>query len=149
MPLSLAEIAEAVDELRQEDPDDWGLKSAELGDELDSLMWHPTELVEIATAIAARAEQLGCTRLIGASPLGNRLATAAVAIANNGLVGAEGSPAGDRVCVVDGLVATGWNIRHTVAAVQAQGAASVVAVGVVRGLRTEIEGLEAVFLLGE
>ena len=149
MPLSLAEIVEAVDELRHEGTDDWGLKAAELGEELDSLLWHPADLVEIATAIASRARELGCTRLIGASPIGNRLATAAVAVANNGLVGSDGLAAGERVCIVDGLVATGWNIRNTVAAVEAQGAASVVALGVVRGLRPDVEGVEAVYLLGE
>ncbi len=147
MSPSLADLAHAAEDLRHEEAADL-LQAASLGDQLESLLWNPTELVAVSTAIAERAEQLGCKHVVGASDMGGRLAAAAVAVSNNGLTGPPDDFEGKRVCVVDGIVSTGWNIRRARAELIAKGASAVVAVGVVRGILSEADDLDAVFLFG-
>ena len=147
MSLSLAEITEAAEVLRSDSSDDRLLKAAELADQLDSALWDPTNLIEVSTAVAARAAELGCTIIAGASPVGDRIAAAAVALADTGVSGLTEEAVGQRICVVDGFVSTGWNIRNAVAEIEMQGSKSVVAVALLRGSGLGLEGVDAHFLL--
>lgn len=145
MPASLADLAHAAEELRH-DPVANLIEAARIGDQLETLLWNPAELVAVSTAIAEQAEHLGCQHLVGASELGNRLAAAAVAVSNNGLSGPPEALNGTSVCVIDGIVSTGWNVRRTRAELISKGAASVLVIGVVRGVLPETDDLDAVFL---
>lgn len=144
----MADLANAAEDLRHQPAADL-VQAARLGDQLEALLWNPAELVAVSTAIAERAEQFGCKHVIGASDLGARLAAAAVAVSNNGLTGPPEDPEGTRVCLVDGIISTGWNIRRTRAELLSRGVEAVAAVGVVRGILSEVDDLGAVFLFGD
>jgi orotate phosphoribosyltransferase-like protein len=94
---------------------------------LEGLCSHEDVLISAAQAVAALAAQEGCHDLLGASPLGERLAAAAVAVAGNGLRVWGSDVDSQNVLVIDGLMVSGSQIAEASARAIQAGAAKVVA----------------------
>lgn len=91
------------------------LALARAGEELEQELSDSGHLRDVCDAIVLVAEELGCTSVSGASRLGERLAGAAVALANNGLrvySHPHNSKSEERVLVVDGLLVTGAQLER-------------------------------------
>ena len=73
------------------------------------------------------ATELGCHQVLGASPLGNRLAAGVVALAGNGLRVFHPAERIDNVLVVDGLMITGVQVAQASQRAIAAGASRVCA----------------------
>lgn len=86
-------------------------RMAEVGEHLDEALSDSRTLADVSRKVVTAAHNLSCRAVMGASPLGQRLAGAAVALSGNGL--RVYSPAEDAgaVLIVDGIRATGTSIR--------------------------------------
>ena len=96
------------------------LALAQAGEELEEELSQSDKLRAVCTAIVSVAEELECGALSGASGLGERLAGAAVALANNGLhvySPPRDSERHERVLIVDGLFVTGAQLARQAQAV--------------------------------
>src|SRR5438128_2225397 len=82
--ISLAAVA---DELRSLDrsSDEEPLQAVAAGENLELALADPVALTGVCQRFIDIATELGCHQVLGASPLGNRLAAGVVALAGNGL----------------------------------------------------------------
>ncbi len=132
-PGILRSLANQAREVRDSTADDKLFLAAELGELLEESLFDPEFLAEVVDRIAAAAGTLGCEFITGASDLGDRLATAAVARAQNGIRVASAPQPDTRIGVVDGMLSTGWSISHKAAELRAQGVHEIVAITVLAG----------------
>lgn len=100
---------------------DWGFLAAELGEELERELCDPTSLLSVARQIAEIAAGDDCDAVVGASEVGDRLAGAVVAVANNGLRICAPGDSGRRVLVLDGLLASGVRLARAATEIRAAG----------------------------
>jgi len=92
------------------DTDEWPFQAAAAGEALDEVLADPANLVRTSRQVVKIAHELGCDRVMGASPLGQRLAGAAVALGRNGLKDQSAGVRGKSVLVVDGILVSGVSI---------------------------------------
>lgn len=116
------------------------LRAAEVGETVKRELADPSALTDISRRLIAVADRLGCKRVFGASPLGERLAGAVVALANNGIKEHSAGVDGQHVLVVDGLLVTGVQIAAAVRRARAEGAPKVSA-AVFASLMQDSEGI--------
>jgi len=92
---------------------EWALVAAKVGEDLENELADPRTLANTSRRIAEVAHKFGCLTLVGASDVGDRLAAATVALAQDGLhLRRPGET--DPALIVDGLLASGASL--TVAA---------------------------------
>lgn len=103
-----------LEEVRQEAACVWDgpreelpFRFADVGDHLDQALSDSSALASVSRAVIDAAARFSCGALAGASPLGQRLAGAAVAIANNGLRIHSPEDPTPAVLMVDGILTTG------------------------------------------
>jgi hypothetical protein len=119
--MELGEVRAAAGRVAEGRSEELPFRMAELGESLDRALSDSAALSTVARRVYETAERLDCRRVAGASPLGERLAGAAVAIAQNGLgVYAPGESVKD-VLVVDGLLATGTGVAWAAQSLKQQG----------------------------
>jgi hypothetical protein len=97
-----------------------------LGDALELELADPDNLVRTSNRIAEVAEGTGCFALVGASSVGERLASAAVALARNGLH-LHRAGTSEPTLIVDGLLVTGASIASTARRLRKEGMTRVIA----------------------
>lgn len=137
MSPTMRDAAASADLLRNSSADDWGLDAAQLGVDLEHVLWEPHELVRISRLIASEATRQGCTHIVGASPLGDRLAAAMLALSEDTFRGTADFGSGSRVGIVEGLVSTGWTLRQTAERILDSGVDSVIAIAVLSAIDSE------------
>src|SRR5262245_38751446 len=99
--------------VRQASEEDRLRRTIELGESLERALASPDDLRDVAKQVLAVAENLDCDAVIGASPVGDRLAAAAVAVGGNGLRSFTASgEIPEHLLLVDGLLATGAQIER-------------------------------------
>jgi hypothetical protein len=108
--MGMPEITEAAHAVAEGPREAWPFRAMAFGDQLDSALADPARLIDVSTRLVAVAEGHRCQAVIGASALGNRLASATVAIANNGLRIFDREAPTERVLIVDGSLATGTQV---------------------------------------
>jgi hypothetical protein len=108
------------------DEADWPFKVEELSESLGAALSDSATLRETSLALDQLAHDFGCDAIVGASPLGDRLAGAVVASGRNGLALYSRDRAARVVLVVDGLLATGVQIANKSRAILEAGASRVV-----------------------
>jgi hypothetical protein len=110
--VALDDVVQAAHSVMDGPTEEWGFRAMAVGERLEAELTQPDGLTEVSRSLIAIAEERGCTQILGASAVGERLAAAAVAIAHNGLsLFARGDPA-ESVLVVDGSLATGTQIAR-------------------------------------
>ena len=129
--------------------EEYPFRVAVVGEHLELALADPGTLATVAQNVADVARKLSCQALAGASPLGERLAAAAVVTSDNGLRLYAGDDVPQRVLIVDGLLATGTRLAWTAQALKAAGvektpAAVLVTIG---GLDQSPPGLDEVVSL--
>jgi hypothetical protein len=107
--------------------DDQLFMAAAAGESLERLLADPVELTKTSLRFAEVAHELGCSRVYGASDLGQRLAGAAIALSGNGLKDHTAGMDGQAVLIVDGLLVTGTQVASAARRARRDGAASVCA----------------------
>jgi hypothetical protein len=111
----------ALSSIKAARPSEWSLRAAALGERLEQLCASGEVLATASEEIVAIANREGCVSLIGASPLGERLAGAAVAVAQNGLRIWDGKSTKRNVLVVDGLLVTGSQVSEAIQKLRSAG----------------------------
>jgi hypothetical protein len=120
----MATLAQLVDRLREiegSDAIDLPFSLAEIAEELERELADPVVLRAVADEIGVAAQELGCSRLVGASDVGERLAGAAVAVGKNGLRPLGPDEHANDVLVVDAVVLTGARLERAFAKLKARG----------------------------
>lgn len=109
--ISLAAVAE---ELRSLDrfSDDEPLRAVAAGEDLELALADPGALRNVCEGFISIANQFGCHQVLGASPLGNRLAAGVVALGGNELRLFHQAESASSVLVIDGLLVTGVQIAQ-------------------------------------
>lgn len=108
-------VAGKLNTLVAESDPDLPLALAQAGEELEQELSEADKVRTVCHAIVSIAEELKCQSLAGASRVGERLAGAAVALADNGLrvySPPHGSKREERVLIVDGLFVTGAQLAR-------------------------------------
>ncbi len=121
MEAALAEVRAAA----QSDADDQPFQAAAAGEALERALADPETLIAESRRLIEVAARLGCERLMGASPLGERLAGAMVALSANGLKDVSAGIEGLSVLVVDGILVTGVQLASASHRARSAGARSV------------------------
>jgi phosphoribosylpyrophosphate synthetase len=116
--------------------------AAEVGEALERELANPQTLAATCQQLIAVANRLGCSRVLGASPLGERLAGAVVALAQNGIQEHGAGISGEHILVIDGLLVTGYQLAKASNRARAEGASRISA-AVVAAIGEEPEGLRA------
>ena len=128
--MMLADVIREAETLGDAAPEETLFRAAEIGERLEMALADPEALTGVARRIVALARELGCDHLLGASRLGERLASAAVVTAGNDLrLFDVGRPA-RHVLVVDGFAATGAQITAACRRAESRGATHVSAAAV-------------------
>ncbi len=104
--------------------------AAQIGEHLEEALADPHLLITVSEEFARLAQTLNCDRIMGASSVGERLASAVIVVANNGLRLYQPRQPADHVLVVDSVAATGAQIAAACKQVTADGAARVSAAAV-------------------
>jgi predicted amidophosphoribosyltransferase len=108
-----------------------------VGEALEIELADPQTLVNTSTRLADIARKSGCLALTGASSVGNRLAAATVALAQDGLhLWRPGET--EPVLVIDGLLATGANLSSVAWHLRREGVERTVAAAVIKAGDPEI-----------
>lgn len=102
------------------------LKSIAIGEELENVLLDSHQFAQACRSLAAIAKDRGCGRMVGASPLGERLAGGSVLA----LTRVGGHPESKGVLVVDGLFVTGAQVSRARDALAGNGRPSRVEVAV-------------------
>ncbi len=120
----------ALDQIRAvriSNADDRLFLAAEAGESLERVLADPVELTKTSLKLVEVAHGFGCSRLYGASPLGQRLAGAAIALSRNGLKDHTAGIKGQGVLIVDGILVTGTQVASAARQARRKGAALVCA----------------------
>ena len=118
---TLAQLEDRLREIEDSDAIDLPFSLAEIGEQLERELADPTLLRAVADEISVAADELGCSRLVGASNVGERLAGAAVAVDKNGLRVLGPDEHAEDVLVIDGMVLTGTRLERTFAELRVRG----------------------------
>ncbi|MDQ6613301.1 MAG: hypothetical protein M3083_00660 [Actinomycetota bacterium] len=130
--MALQDVVTAARALNCVGDDTWPFEAAALGNRLDDELGDPGVATEVCRALISVAGERGCILMVGASASGDRLAAVASALAANGLRRATATQVLDgTVLVVDGLLATGWQIRQAARRARDRGAGRVMAAVVI------------------
>ncbi len=121
----LASAIRAASALGESSDDERPFLAVEAAELLESALAAP-DVLNLATArLVALATKLGCDRVLGASPVGERLAGAMVAVAANGLRDYSAGARDRAVLVVDSAFITGIQVLTAARRARMDGAASV------------------------
>lgn len=121
----LESVVHDLDALTQVEPRERMLRTADLAERLQDALADGQTLATVARRVARFASDHGCDVIMGASPIGERVAGAAVAVSGNGVRGSSRADSGAQVLVVDGLYVTGSQIERTIENVMAHRPVSV------------------------
>jgi hypothetical protein len=145
--VTLESVCAEADALRAAGDGEWALASAAIAEKLEVALAEPSGMTQVCAHVIELAAARGCTRLLGASSVGDRLAAVASTLASNGI--RAGSPeVGDRVMILDGCLATGWQVREAATRVCDSDATPVVAAVVIRTADVALEdAVESVVVL--
>src|SRR5260370_22651388 len=83
--MMLDDVVREAETIEAAEPDQRLFRAAALGEHLEGALADPKALMSVAERIVSLARDLGCDRLLGASRLGEQLASAAVVSSDNGL----------------------------------------------------------------
>lgn len=122
MGQTLSDLADASKHIREGPDEEWPFRIAIFAREVDVAMGHPDLLREVADQLVVIAEQNGCDTVAGASPSGERLAGAVVALAENGLRLSSPQEPGQTVLLIDTILATGTQLLRAVGSAKRAGA---------------------------
>jgi len=144
--LALEDVVRESESLEEIAPDQRLFAAAQIGEHLAEALTDPALLIHVSQEFIRIAQNLQCDRVMGASPVGERLAGAVVAVANNGLRMYQARQPAEHVLVIDGVVATGAQLSAACHQAAAQGvprvsAAAVLVLGSSRKYLAEHVGL--------
>jgi hypothetical protein len=105
--LALEDVVRESQSLEEIAPDQRLFVAAQIGERLEEALADPAVLIQVSQEFIRIAETLRCDRIMGASQVGERLAGAVVAVANNGLRMYQPRQPAEHVLVIDGVAATG------------------------------------------
>lgn len=95
----------------------------QVGDRIDEVIAGSEVLSFVSRELISVAQELDCKGVAGASPTGERLAGAMVALSDNGLSVFNPKDPAKRVVIVDGMLATGTLLLRQAHKLRANGAA--------------------------
>jgi hypothetical protein len=119
--------SESIDEIA---PDQRLFAAAQIAEHLEEALADPALLIEVSQQFIRIAQSLRCDRVKGVSPVGERLAGAVVAVANNGLRVYQAQQPAEHVLVIDGVAATGAQLSAACRHATSQGVPRVSAAAV-------------------
>jgi len=120
-------LVDELNNLENSPPAEWALRAAAVGERLERLCAAGDVLARASAEIVKIAKREQCAALLGASALGERLAGAAVASAQDGLRIWDAQSNHYSVLVVDGLMVSGSQVAQAVSFARSHGARRTVA----------------------
>ena len=106
-------ISAAAQRAREANSSDFPARISQLAIDLEMELARPAALQQIADALLPFAKECGCTSIVGASPVGERIAGALMARHGMALLSRREAPA-SRVLVLDAVLTTGAQMQQAI-----------------------------------